>query len=281
MKSTDYLKKAVGIYDSIGLPNIITSVMIEPTNRCQLKCVTCYREGRPVGDMKWETFERTLKQIQNIVTVRAINLNFAGEPLLYEHLNIMVKRVNELKNKLGMPYKLGFSTNGLLLDEDAARYYLGRLDWLNVSLDGVGIEHERHRTNSIWEITVCNLNRLLALPRGKTKISVNMTVSDQTDDEILKFLSQCEWEGVADSVLINPSHNENLEIINWAGRKPNSNYCWAFKHDLAVLWNGDVTTCCGDLQGKNVFGNIWDLELKKMKKRVGPLCEKCEVWQLK
>ena len=43
------LNSILRAYDALGLPKFPITVNLEPTNACQLRCKTCYRQGRPVG----------------------------------------------------------------------------------------------------------------------------------------------------------------------------------------------------------------------------------------
>lgn len=66
-------------------------VQIEPTNRCNQKCLMCARNSgldAPVGDMSLETFK---KIINKLPTIRNLLLNGLGEPLLNQDLPEMVK----------------------------------------------------------------------------------------------------------------------------------------------------------------------------------------------
>jgi MoaA/NifB/PqqE/SkfB family radical SAM enzyme len=63
-------------------------------------------------------------------------------------------------------------------------------------------------------------------------------------------------------------------------------YCHHLYNYLAVLWNGDVTTCCHDIAGKNILGNLKEESLSEvwhgnkieaLRKR--GFCIGCELWQ--
>ncbi|MGB3988770.1 MAG: hypothetical protein WBK67_03725, partial [Minisyncoccales bacterium] len=73
-------------YDALGLPKFPVTVNLEPTNACQLRCKTCYRQGRPVGFMSSETFELAAKQIYEVPTISIIKLFLAGDKNLHEIL---------------------------------------------------------------------------------------------------------------------------------------------------------------------------------------------------
>ncbi len=65
-------------------------IQIEPTNRCNQRCVMCPRNDKldvPIGDMNLEDFK---KIINKLPTVRNLLLNGLGEPLLNKDLPRMI-----------------------------------------------------------------------------------------------------------------------------------------------------------------------------------------------
>lgn len=143
----------------------IKTVLIEPTNDCQLDCVTCYRKGREVGYMSMQTFDAALKSLP--IRTYAINLNGAGEPLLHPEFAAMVDKLNAKRNPFGMKYKTGFSTNGLLLDSAIQKKIIDKVDWINISLDGIGAKHESRRRGSNWDIVSENAHKLIDRARRR------------------------------------------------------------------------------------------------------------------
>jgi organic radical activating enzyme len=68
--------------------------------------------------------------------------------------------------------------------------------------------------------------------------------------------------------------------------KPKRSYCQQLYRYLAILWNGDVTLCCSDIQGSHVIGNlktqslkqVWDSSEYEELRTVGH-CVGCEVYR--
>lgn len=267
--------KLIDIYDAIGLPGFLISCNIEPTNRCQLDCVTCYRKGREAGDMAWATFLEAANQIYDIPNISGISLSFAGEPLLHPRFMDMVDHFTEKKNARGKPYNVGFSTNGLLPFDEI----IDKVDAINISLDGIGEVHERHRQGSSWEVVNANILDALSLERHRTRIGVNLVPTDQSPDEISAF--RAYWKGKADYVGVGSYHTKSMVLRNLGDQTARSwGVCRQIRHTAAILWSGHVTTCCGDLQGLNICGNIHDTPLKNINRRPGPLCEYCSAWRV-
>jgi MoaA/NifB/PqqE/SkfB family radical SAM enzyme len=111
----------------------LARVYIEPTNHCNLDCVTCIRHSwdEPQGEMTASTFSRILRGIKDLPARPSVFLGGLGEPLSHPHIVDMVK---ELKS-IGSYVEL--ITNGTLLKKDLSKQLIDAgLDMLWVSLDG-------------------------------------------------------------------------------------------------------------------------------------------------
>ncbi len=265
------LNSALRAYDAMGLPKFPITINLEPTNACQLRCKTCYRQGRPAGFMTPETFDLAADQIYEVPTISIIKLFLAGEPLLHPGLPEMVDRFSEKKTRLGKRYWTQISTNGSIPFTD----YIDRVDSINVSLGGLGQRHEENRAGSSWEAVHQNIMDCAETRRCRTKISVNMVQTDEPDSEIEQFMTY--WQDKVDSVFVARYHSPEL-AISGADRKHGR--CLYLHHSIAILWDGRVTTCCSDLQGINAYGSIQSGHLKGMKQPNGALCETCDIWKL-
>lgn len=236
-------------------------VWLEPTNDCQLHCITCYRVGRKVGYMSEETFSNFRNNIP--INVRAIALNGAGDPLLHPRFIEMVDSL------AGWRYKLSFSTNGLLLNSDMQDAIIDKIDWINISIDGTAEDYDMRRPGGNWDILKQNADSLIGKKRKRTKISVSLTRYNHSDDEVSTFKQA--WRK-ADKVAIGEWHSSALQTGT-----PQTGKCDSLANQKAcmILWNGDVTTCCWDLRGGNVCGNINESKFGKIKRVSGPLCKTC------
>ncbi|KPJ49931.1 MAG: hypothetical protein AMJ41_02070 [candidate division Zixibacteria bacterium DG_27] len=116
---------------SSGLPTLAT---IEPTTRCNCRCLYCRAlisktemsslQGR---DMTLEDFDMVLKKLPFIRRFEFVGL---GEPFLHPHLFDMIARINQ-KGKRSC-----VSTNGTILDENTCVNIIqSGLDFLRVSID--------------------------------------------------------------------------------------------------------------------------------------------------
>jgi MoaA/NifB/PqqE/SkfB family radical SAM enzyme len=108
-------------------------VYIEPTNRCNLECRTCMRNGwdEPLGQMSNEIFSRIIEGLKVFSPPPAIFFGGLGEPLAHPTIADMVAQAKTLGGSVEL------ITNGTLLTKDTSRRLIeAGLDGLWVSLDG-------------------------------------------------------------------------------------------------------------------------------------------------
>jgi len=111
----------------------LAKVYVEPTNSCNLNCVTCVRNvwTESLGHMSMATFERIVEGLRAFAPPPVVFFGGFGEPLAHRDIVSMVTQAKAL----GACVEL--ITNGTLLNEALARQLIAaQLDVLWVSLDG-------------------------------------------------------------------------------------------------------------------------------------------------
>jgi MoaA/NifB/PqqE/SkfB family radical SAM enzyme len=111
----------------------LAKIYIEPTNRCNLDCVTCIRHGwdEPLGTMSPETFSRIIEGLRSFDPPPDIFFGGLGEPLSHPNILAMVREAKALGSKVEL------ITNGTLLTKSISTELVAAgLDKIWVSLDG-------------------------------------------------------------------------------------------------------------------------------------------------
>lgn len=107
-------------------------IQIEPTNRCNQKCIMCPRNEPnfdvPFGDMAFKDYIKILEQIP---TITNLQLNGLGEPLLHPQIFDMIKEAKKRK------IMVSINSNVVLINSfDKAKQLVDSgLDILKVSID--------------------------------------------------------------------------------------------------------------------------------------------------
>ena len=239
------------------VPDLL-SVAIEPTNSCNLRCKTCYSlqpkiaAPRKRGFMDWNLYKRIIDELASFGYAINLGLNFGGESLLH---NGFVDMLNYAASR--GRFRIGFNTNGILLTDAIAESIVENVQSITISLDGIGRKHESIRVGSNYSVVKENIINLIN-KRGtanRPQVIVNLTYYDHSSKDISDFID--EWIDFADQVQVYPFYSENFQVVNYRNffdrkitRRP---YCsWPFIY-MAILWNGDVTTCCHDIGGANII----------------------------
>ena len=276
---------------------------IEPTNYCNLSCSMCPRElNRPFGYMDVSLFQKIIDESILYGKRLIITVNKDGEPLLHPELPKMVKYVKDKK----AAHKINFYTNGILLSETKSLELINSgLDTIHISIDAFSKgTYKKVKNSQKLEIVEENVKGLVELKKKyHSKIPlvvVKIIHTPDTHDEIKPFMNR--WKGIADFVEIGEYHT-------WDGTLDNSSLfdqtdstmrrkrypCTFLWYNPVILWDGRVTTCCVDYQGKGVIGDIkentlaeiWQGDtLQKIRKAhlegqysTIPLCSKCQFWR--
>jgi len=111
----------------------LTKVYIEPTERCNLNCVTCIRNSwnEDLGQMSQGTFERILESLRRIEQVPTLFFGGLGEPLAHKSTIQWISQAKDLGARIEL------ITNGTLLTEQLSRLLIDTdVDILWVSIDG-------------------------------------------------------------------------------------------------------------------------------------------------
>lgn len=138
--------------------NHLARVYIEPTNQCNLDCVTCMRNvwEEPPGRMEPVIFERILEGIVHFSSLPDVFFGGFGEPLSHPNILEMVHKTKAMGTSVEL------ITNGILLDDRKIKGLIDAgLDWLWVSLDGATPEsYEDVRLGAALPQVIENLKRM-------------------------------------------------------------------------------------------------------------------------
>ncbi len=231
------------------LPEI---VQIESTNICNAKCVFCPRDEmhRKQGVMSRELFRKIVDECAAL-GITHVRMHNYGEAFLDRYL---VEKVRYAKEK-GIR-EVGMISNGSLITEKVARAMIeAGLDAINISIDAGGREvFDATRIGLNYDKVIANVERVVRirgeLGRKHPKLILSFVRQNNSADE-QAFIEH--WRKVADKIHI-------TELHNWAGtlnRESDVNYpCYRPWLTFTVLWDGRVSLCCADFDGRTILGDL-------------------------
>lgn len=259
------------------------SLIIEPTNRCNLKCSYCTRSKglRTVGDdLPLEKFKSIVRELQKLSKLESVTPTGFGEPLLWRELEDAIKFV-----KTDYPHtKVDITTNGTLLTEEKAISLLNAgLDNITISINAANRERyiELNRADK-FEVVKNNteffLNLLRKTPRYKIAVVVQLLGATHTEEEVNNFKKF--WI----SLLPKNGRLQIHRLFNWGGsiesdrqtiedklhschikeRRP----CPLIQGGCVIAQNGNMVACCTalgyDNPGALILGNVFLQSIKEI-----------------
>jgi MoaA/NifB/PqqE/SkfB family radical SAM enzyme len=268
-------------------PRMPEIVQIESTNICNAKCVFCPRDEmqRRQGIMTVDLFRKIVDECAEL-GITHIRMHNYGEAFMDRKL---VEKVKYAKDK-GIK-EVGMISNGSLITEPVARGMIdGGLDAINISVDAAGKEvFEATRIGLNYDKVIANIERLIRLRadsgKRRPKLILSFVRQNNSADE-QAFIEH--WRSIADKIHITDLHN-------WAGtlnKESDVNYpCYRPWLTFTVLWDGRVSLCCADFDGRTILGNlntqtiaeVWNGEMYRQVRREhlesgGPdICRACDL----
>lgn len=280
-----------------NFPNVIN---IEPTNKCNFKCVYCPRERatKGVGSMSWKMYSRIVDEISNNNKLLMLNFHKDGESFLHPRFMDMVRYAK----KRNVADVIHVNTNAsrwtdMVIDEllDCG------IDDITISLDAALKEtYRRHKGVDCLEMVESRIRRFferreeMGLRRPFVRVKI-MEFDDISKEELEKFHDK--WQGIADMVQVTGIHNWSGEIKDLAVTDETSSDrypCVIMWYSLVINWNGEATLCSvdwnteinvGDLN-RQTINQIWNSKKVKEARRSQiekqydkyEVCKKCVVW---
>ncbi|MCX6557055.1 MAG: radical SAM protein [Candidatus Aminicenantes bacterium] len=158
----------------------LAKLYVEPTNRCNLDCRTCMRQGwdEGLGFMEFGFFEKIVKDLHSLPERPSIFFGGFGEPLSHPRIADMVgaAKLNGSETEL--------ISNGILLDDEMTdRLVAAGLDRLWVSIDGASPQsYADVRLGDYLPLIIANLERLNARRRkpelGISFVAMKRNIAD-------------------------------------------------------------------------------------------------------
>jgi MoaA/NifB/PqqE/SkfB family radical SAM enzyme len=166
-----------------------TKLQLETTNRCNLRCIECYRTNlefkAQLGDLSFENFRRIIIQFPYL---RGVSLFGLGEPLLNRELEDMLAYLRQDRPEV-RPY---ITTNATLLDEPRVKMLVKYRVALTVSLNAATpdtyLKTSGRRHYELAEI-IENLRRLSAAARNENvRFTICMVIMNENVAEIPEYV---------------------------------------------------------------------------------------------
>lgn len=241
---------------------------LEPTNRCNLKCIFCPREkaAKGVGDMDFSLFANIVDQISGRHKLTLLHLHKDGEPLLHPRICDMIRYAKE-KDVADI---IRMNSNGILLSEAMCSGLVDAgLDDITISIDAAWpetfLKYKKYDQLARVEQGVIRLleareKRGASGPFVRVKL---MEFDGIVPEEIQDFFER--WENVADQVQVTGIHSWSGSVdFSVTDETTDQHYpCALMWYAMIVNWDGSTSFCSVD----------WNTELDLGDANVLPISE--------
>jgi len=272
-------------------------IFIEITNSCNLNCIFCARKKmkRKQGFMSLELYKKIIDEIARERPFSHIHLYGVGEstidPYILDKIRYAIDK--EVTNLL-------LFTNGRILLKD--EFYKKLVDTgirnIGIDFDGFSKEtYEKVRRGGNFEELKKSVELIYKYVKEKklnTRIELAYQIYEGVNEKEtdafcrwaneegyeFKFIPMHQWGGLRDDIPINKDKSRLVK---------RDRPCTALWSDFMILWNGDVTICFQDAEGKEVMGNlnnstikeVWTKRLREKRRehvnhKFTGMCENCK-----
>jgi len=210
---------------------------IEMTNECNMNCIYCPRGRitRPVGSMDRTTMS---KIVDNIPSDSKVMIAGMGEPLLNPLTFDMISILKEKGNACGI------TTNGTKLN----RKNLETLLSLEIDLIQVSIPIMRDLT--VTDKVISSLVKTFEdVDENLENVQISVVKGGNVPDISDKLVV---FQGM--KIVDKPLHSRGGKL--YSPLMDDMKVCGIFPKITFVTWQGEILSCCHDIEGKHVMGNL-------------------------
>ncbi len=288
------------------VPYLPDQLDVDISNKCNLKCISCFHSHPEFGSMKNMTFD-TLCAVLDQAEGRSstVTIGNHGEPFIHRDA---LKFIEEIKRR---GFFLNVINNGALLTEERAQALIDlEVDRVSFSIDSVDPEiYPQVRVNGTLEKTLPNILRFLKMNvdqgfRIYTNIStVNTPLALSSKPDIREYFERLPVHVIYTSELLNFQGGLSIDADSKFEKKYKQisdpkdwPVCLNGFDRLLIRPNGEASLCPIDWSKKHVLGNVndtpyyelWNNEQAQLFRRGlisrdyreieanGPLCSVCD-----
>lgn len=253
-----------------------TAYSIEPTNKCNLRCVECPSgkkdNPRKSGFIEFKFYKNIIDEIKSSTTY--LTLYFQGEPYLHYDFFEMVRYARQ--NKI----YTATSTNAHFLDSDRAKKTVeSGLNRLVISVDGTTQEtYGKYRKRGELSRVIEGLKEMVKWKKELKSDSPYIVLQFlvfKTNEHQINEIKQLGREIGVDKVELKTAQLYNYEnghplmtsIDKYSRYKKGKdgkyaiksklpNHCWRLWSTSVITWKGDIVPCCFDKDATFKMGNL-------------------------
>lgn len=280
------------------------NIGLEPTNYCNLNCTMCAHDKmtRKKGVMDIRLYKKIIDEVAQENPDTRLYLDFFGEPLL---IKFKLFYMIDYAKKKGIT-SVNLNTNGLLLDEEMTEMLLDSgLNYLSLDCEGfskevyesirVGGNRDKFFKNAEYLLKRVKERKALKNSPPPPIVDVKIIEMPENQHEVKQVMKH--WQKLGAWVA-------RRRPNSWAGSGTKGEFdlqksriaCGRSVGIFTITWDGKITYCSGDADGKFIWGDVNDESIKSIWQRhneqmvkyqlahewdkLPEFCQKCNDWQL-
>ena len=204
--------------------------------------------------MTFDLFRKIVDECAEL-GITHVRVHNYGEPFVDRQL---VEKVRYAKQK-GIQ-EVGMISNGSLITEEVARGMIeAGLDAINISVDASGKEvFESTRIGLKYDKVIANIERLV---RIRAELGQAAAQADPLVRPAEQLARRAGLHRALERHRRQDSHHRPAQLGRHAQRESDVNYpCYRPWLTFTVLWDGRVSLCCADFDGRTVLGDLNTLD---------------------
>lgn len=233
---------------------------LEPTNYCTRRCDYCGDKGtRKKGFLDLALAASIMAQFKKLDEVR---LFLSGEPLLHEQLPELISLAREYADDVVI------NTNCELLTKAKA------IKLLDAGLTKITFSYHTPKLKN----KINNFLGLNNVKRNQVAVTTLLLLVPEPEEMPNKHDLAKEFRGI-DYVEVRRPHNWDVrDSVEGAvpGITHKKKACWFPREFVSVYWDGRVSACCNDLNGRYILGDMNRDSLEIIESRLDDLVDRQE-----
>lgn len=255
-----------------------SSIAIEPTTSCNLRCPECPSGlrsfSRPIGMLEPAYFKQLVQEVKS--TVGYLTFYFQGEPYLNPNFLDMVRHAHDQN------IFTSTSTNAHYLTPERARQTVeSGLQRILISIDGTTQEvYEQYRIGGKLDKVLEGTRNLVkaradagsATPEiifqflvvrpneHQVEDVARLAVEMGVDDVWYKTAQIYDYENGSSLMPVSEKYSRYVQGSDGKWRIKNRllNQCWRMWQSCVITWDGAVVPCCFDKDAHHKLGHVGD-----------------------
>jgi radical SAM protein with 4Fe4S-binding SPASM domain len=251
---------------------------IELSSKCNVSCIMCPRIKlrRKQELMSKDTINKLIDWLPNNSKAMISGL---GEPLLNDYIFLLAKGLN----KKGI--EVGLTTNGVLLTRATINNLIHcNVNFIQISFNGASEKvYNSIMQGADFSAVIDNLKYLAKIKKDHMTVKLAVTAQSSNKDDIANIRAFADNLGF--EIFLRNLHSRAGAICDAIKQIDFSCGCGIFSKVTFIAANGEMLSCCQDMQGKFVLGNIFNHSFDKImikKKKIVekntwfPICKNCD-----